>query len=93
MNSLIKLRNQIFPKSKTERILGKSVKSNWDKLINYYPPNISTFKLGKQDQKLDSLGLRDRWLDSRIDREIMFKKRNKSIRVSGKFIFNFCIVG
>ena len=83
MQRILELRQKIFNQK-------LNLKSNFNDLVNYYPPGISVFKLAQQDESLRKLGLRDEWLDKRLNREIMLQQRNKNIRVSGYFA-NSCV--
>ena len=77
LKRIIELQSQIFRLPNVH-----TVKSHWQELMTYYPPGISVHKLAQQDPELRKLGLRDEWLDKKLNREIMLKQRNKNIRVS-----------
>ncbi|KAI8900842.1 hypothetical protein BC833DRAFT_618180 [Globomyces pollinis-pini] len=79
---LVSLKESIFgiKNAATMKILGR--KSQKTMLLNYYPPDINIHQLANQDESLKALELRDVWLDTMLDREIMLQKRNKNVRVS-----------
>jgi hypothetical protein len=86
MEKIVKeIAGKIFGKSKSLPSKIVNAKTQWNELINYYPPDISVHKLAKQDPALKELQLRDKWLDTKLNREIALKNRNKPIRVSGEF--------
>lgn len=84
IQALVQLRNIIFKDSLKHSTTGTAFArtSQAQKLTTYYPPDISVLRLSRQDPSLKDLKLRDEWLDTQLDREIMLQKRKKNVRVS-----------
>ena len=76
MNALIsKAKREFFkdPRSKIPNLISQN--------LNYYPPDISAFKLAQQDKSLSALKLIDyKLLEKKIAQDRLVK-RGKSIRV------------